>query len=584
MQIRERQIPGGMQELPLGGCAAKRRLEATLRELFVQHGYAEVETPLLEYYETFAGGASGIAQQQMWKTFDRNGRTLAIRPDNTTPIVRMAAGQLRDAPLPLRLGYVQDVLAFPQEEHPRFCQTAQAGVELLGGSSYQDDAEVLALAIRALQAAGLSSFQIDIGQVDFFLGLMEELGLSGGEQEQLRDCVEQKDMLAIELMLRDARTGPEISRRIMLLPTLYGGVEVLEQAREITRAPRCLAALERIRSVIDALAAQGLDRFVAIDLGMVQAMHYYSGIIFRGMSGHLGAPLLSGGRYDRLPQEFGLEWPAVGFALDVTQTLLALERQQVPKGDRQPEAVTIALAKGRLAEQALALLEAVGVECGEALHPGRKLVLADPTGAYRFILVKPSDVPTYVERGVADIGFVGKDTLLEENRPLYELLDLGFGACRLCIAGFPDQRGGGITQGNLRVATKYPTVARGYYAAMGQNIEIIKLNGSVELGPLVGLSDVILDIVESGATLRANGLEVLETISHSSARVVVNVVSLKTKGAKIRPLIAALRELLQRTRENERESTKKSTKESTKKSTKESTKESTGCAKEGEAR
>lgn len=202
------------------------------------------------------------------------------------------------------------------------------------------------------------------------------------------------------------------------------------------------------------------------------------------------------------------------------------------------EVITLALAKGRLTEQAMDLLEAVGVDCTQVRNPGRKLVIEG--GGCRFILVKPSDVPTYVEHGVADIGVVGKDTLMEENRPLYELLDLGFGACRLCIAGFPGQRARSATSANFRVATKYPNIARGYYDALGQSIEIIKLNGSVELGPIVGLSDVILDIVESGGTLRANGLEVLETIAEVSARVVVNMVSLKTKGTRIRGLIDAI--------------------------------------------
>ncbi len=211
----------------------------------------------------------------------------------------------------------------------------------------------------------------------------------------------------------------------------------------------------------------------------------------------------------------------------------------------QEPVVTIALAKGRLAEQAMALLEAVGIDCSEPRNPGRKLVFQDAAHGYRFMLVKPGDVPTYVEHGVADIGVVGKDTLLEENRPLYELIDLGFGACRLCICGFPGQSPRGSSRADFRVATKYPHIARGFYSALGQNIEIIKLNGSVELGPIVGLSDVILDIVESGGTLKANGLEVLEEISPVSARMVVNVVSLKTRGEKIRALMTALERQLQ---------------------------------------
>ncbi len=545
MQKRERRIPDGMQDLLPGTCAAKRRLEQVLRTQFAQAGYLEVETPLIEYYEAFAGGTVGIASQQMWKTTDRAGRTLAIRPDNTMPIVRMAAAHMREAGSPLRLSYVQDVLSFPQEEHPRYCQTAQAGIELLGDSAPEADVETLVLAIQALEACGLTRFQIDIGQVEFFKGLMEELGFSGEAEEQLRTYVEQKNMLAIELMLRDHRLGAEVSRRIMQLPTLYGGEEVLTRAQQLTQSPRCLTALQRIADVLKALETRGLKQYVSIDLGMVQAIHYYTGIIFRGLTSHLGKPLLSGGRYDTLPADFDLQLPAVGFALDVTQMLTALTAQgDQPATEQERDCVTIALAKGRLAEQTVAMLEAVGIDCATVRDPGRKLILEDPTGRYRFVLVKPSDVPTYVEHGVADIGVAGKDTLLEANKPLYELLDLGLGACRLCIAGRPEQRTQGTGRANLRVATKYPNIARGYYAARGQNIEIIQLNGSVELGPLIGLSDVILDIVESGGTLRANGLEVLETISQVSARVVVNVVSLKTKSRRIRSLMEALSEQL----------------------------------------
>lgn len=203
--------------------------------------------------------------------------------------------------------------------------------------------------------------------------------------------------------------------------------------------------------------------------------------------------------------------------------------------------ITMALAKGRLAEETIVLLEGAGVDCAQLRDPGRKLVLTEPSSAFRFMLVKPGDVPTYVDHGVADIGVAGKDTLMEENRPLYELLDLGFGACRLCIAGDPSQHEIALRGARVRVATKYPNIAASVYAGRSQPIEIIRLGGSVELGPLVGLSDVILDIVESGNTLRANGLQVLEEICPISARLVVNRVSLKTKTREIRALVEALR-------------------------------------------
>ena len=199
--------------------------------------------------------------------------------------------------------------------------------------------------------------------------------------------------------------------------------------------------------------------------------------------------------------------------------------------------ITFALAKGRLAEQAFTLLENLGIDCSEPRDPGRQLVLWDKKNNIRFILVKPSDVPTYVDHGVADFGVVGKDTLLEAGRPLYEVLDLTFGRCRLCIAGYAEQKNQQATRATFRVATKYPNVARSYYDAKGQTIEIIELHGSIELGPVIGLSDVILDIVESGSTLRANGLSVLEEVAECSARLVVNRVSMKTKRERIRQII-----------------------------------------------
>ena len=201
--------------------------------------------------------------------------------------------------------------------------------------------------------------------------------------------------------------------------------------------------------------------------------------------------------------------------------------------------ITIALAKGRLGEKTMDLLERCGIDCSDVRDPGRRLRFFDSQNKVSFILVKPGDVPTYVDHGVADLGVVGKDTLLEENRPLYEMLDTGIGKCKLSVAGLPDalEKRGTKT---LRIATKYPNIATRYYQNKGQTVEIIKLNGSVELGPVTGLSDVILDIVESGKTLRANGLTVLEDVCEVSARLVVNRVSLKTKGDRIKELIARM--------------------------------------------
>lgn len=207
--------------------------------------------------------------------------------------------------------------------------------------------------------------------------------------------------------------------------------------------------------------------------------------------------------------------------------------------------ITIALAKGRLADITIDLLEHSGLCVDEIRAKSRKLIFTDEKNKFKFILVKASDVPTYVEYGAADIGVVGRDTLLQEQRELYEVLDLGFGKCKMVVAG-PERLVGRLDNINhMRVATKYPGIAKDYYHhAKKQSVEIIKLNGSVELAPLVGLSEVIVDIVESGRTLKENGLVVLEEICDISSRLVVNRVSMKMEKERIMGLVEKLGTLL----------------------------------------
>lgn len=205
--------------------------------------------------------------------------------------------------------------------------------------------------------------------------------------------------------------------------------------------------------------------------------------------------------------------------------------------------ITFALPKGRLAETSAALLAKCGVDTSVLAKDTRRLVLESADGQYGFFLVKPADVPAYVEAGVADLGIVGKDTLIEEGLDLYEMLDLKMGECRLCIAGYPARRDA-LTNPHLRVATKYVNTARRVFADR-EEIEIIPLHGSIELAPVTGLADVIFDVVQTGSTLKANGLVVLEEVfTGITARLVANKVSLKTKAGEILPLIERLREAL----------------------------------------
>lgn len=205
--------------------------------------------------------------------------------------------------------------------------------------------------------------------------------------------------------------------------------------------------------------------------------------------------------------------------------------------------LTFALGKGRLAEQTLELFGKVGIGCEEMKDKNsRKLVFVNETLKLRFFLAKGPDVPTYVEYGAADIGVAGKDTILEEGRKVHEVLDLGYGKCRMCVCGYPNAKPLLKHHELIRVATKYPNITKDYfYNTKHQTVEIIKLNGSVELAPIVGLSEVIVDIVETGATLQENGLEVLEEVCPLSARMIVNPVSMRMESGRIKSLLAQLR-------------------------------------------
>lgn len=209
--------------------------------------------------------------------------------------------------------------------------------------------------------------------------------------------------------------------------------------------------------------------------------------------------------------------------------------------------LTFALAKGRLANKSMELFEKIGIPCEEMKDKtSRKLIFTNEELGVRFFLAKANDVPTYVEYGAADVGIVGKDTLLEEGRKLYEVLDLNMGRCRMCVCGPESARERLKHHELIRVATKYPAIAKDYfYNKKHQTVEIIKLNGSIELAPIVGLSEVIVDIVETGSTLRENGLAVLEEVCPLSARMVVNQVSMKMEHERITKIIQDLRALIQ---------------------------------------
>ena len=291
------------------------------------------------------------------------------------------------------------------------------------------------------------------------------------------------------------------------------------------------------------LCEQPYGGSIRLDLPLAGEMEYYNGLIFQGYLRPLPRPLLKGGRYDLLMQKFTPGAGAIGFAVYLDELdRLSAPLPPVQKNSTDKVMLNVALPKGRLGDKVYNLLAGIGYGCPEDYNATRKLVVENPEAGIRYFLVKPSDVAIYVEHGAADVGIVGKDILTESGADVYELLDTGLGRCRMCVAAPADYKDDPSRP--VRVATKFVNIAKSYYASIGRDIDIIKLNGSIELAPILGLSDVIVDIVETGTTLRENGLRVVTEFMPISARFIANKASYQFKHREMDEMLEKLRAAL----------------------------------------
>jgi len=318
----------GVQDILFEDCYLKRSLEQKFRSLFRSCGFCEVETPTIEFYDVFASDEGAIPQENMFKFFDKQGRILVLRPDITVPVARITATKFREAEYPLRVSYVGNVFRYDDYGGGKQNEFTQAGVEVLGVNTPQSDAEVIAVAIQALKEAGLESFQVDIGQVEFFNGLMEETGLPEEDTAKVRMLIDRKDYVGLEEFLKRCEIKENLKKLISDLPGFFGSVDVIDKAEALELNKRSADALENIRQVLQILEDYGLGRYVSVDLGMLRGLSYDTGIIFRGFTYGIGFPILTGGRYDRLVGEFGRNCPATGFSLGVNMIMMALQRQK----------------------------------------------------------------------------------------------------------------------------------------------------------------------------------------------------------------------------------------------------------------
>lgn len=529
------QVPYGTKDILPGEMKRRRTIENAILDVFDRWGYEEVKTPGFEYADTFGSGL----KENDFRFFDRNNNLLVLRNDMTAPIARLAATRLQQGEGVKRLCYLANLYRYEEIQMGRQCEFEQAGVELLGAYGAEADAEVIVLAAQALQAAGMQEFAFSVGHVGFINGLAEEAGFTAEQVLQLKDCLRRHDAVGLEELASTAYINEEIKQLFRDFLFLQGGVELLEQLSAVVKNETCLAALQDLRQIYALVEQHNAGKFVSFNLGLYRSLDYYTGMLFEVYVPEMGYPVAGGGRYDKMMRGFGMDCPATGFAIGVDRVILALER------DTSDEYITIAMPKGKLFKKSLAYLEQVGYYAENVTEDSRKLVITNEETKVRFIIAKTVDVPTYVEYGAADIGIIGKDVLLEENKDVVELVDLGFGKCHLMLA-VPEKnvRSKLTDYAHLRVATKYPNCAKAYFNKLGIQNEIVKLNGSIELGPLIGLSEVIVDIVETGTTLRENKLVEVDSIFTATARLIANRASFKLKFARLHKLVEDLRAVL----------------------------------------
>lgn len=544
MKKYDRITPEGTKDLLFQECAAQRKVIETLRSTFEGKDYQEVITPGLEFYDVFSSNSMYFPQESMYKLIDNKGRLLAMRPDSTIPIARLTATKLKGHALPIRLYYAQRIYRQQRSLAGKSSEIMQMGIELVGLSSFESDIEILATGMEAMNSCCVDDFRIELGHIGIYKLLMDDLNATTEQKETIQSLIASKNYAGLSDILEsfpESRTT-EILKE---LPKLFGGREALDKARELFDGydEKLLEMLSYLERIFQGLVALHLDKAM-IDFGLVHQAEYYSSLIFRGYISSAGEPVLSGGRYDELFKDFGESLPAIGFGINVDQLASRLLKEDDPgmaNGQNEACGIRIALTKGRLEDSTINLFDEIGYETSQLKEKGRKLLLSIPDRNMEVVLAKAADVITYVEHGVCDLGVVGKDTIVESGGTFYEVMDLGFGKCRFALAV---PKGSDFYSGyrTKRIATKYPRVASSYFESKGMDVEIIKIEGSVELAPLLDLADGIVDIVETGTTLKENGLEIIEEIRNVSARLIVNVASMKLKKAEIDRLIFDIQE------------------------------------------
>ncbi|MBI1734491.1 MAG: ATP phosphoribosyltransferase regulatory subunit [Candidatus Rokubacteria bacterium] len=326
------QLPKGARIYLPEEAARKRQVETTLLDVFERWGYREIVTPGFEFFDVLSLGTDTGLQDNMFKLTDREtGRTLALRADITPQIARIVAARMRDQPKPLRLAYLTNVFRYDEPQISHYREFYQAGVELIGLAKPEGEAEILAMTIEGLRALGLKRFQLDVGHLDFFRGLLDEIKTDAGHERELREALSRKDASTLERLVGEIAPPAHVADALLALPGLFGAAGVLERAAPYARNARSERALVNLAEVHRLLRIYGVADAVSLDLGEVRGFDYYSGLHFEAYVAHFGASIAGGGRYDGMIARFGYDCPAVGFAFDIGRTLSVMEAQDVAR-------------------------------------------------------------------------------------------------------------------------------------------------------------------------------------------------------------------------------------------------------------
>ena len=327
--------PEGVRDIYNDEYSDRLVLQDRLRKVINSYGYQDIKTPGFEFFDIFNKERGSVASKNMFKFFDREGNTLVLRPDMTPSIARCAAKYFANTEDAIRLCYLGDTYINNSRYQGRLKETTQAGCELIGDASIEADAEMIALLIESILSSGLIEFQVEVGHIGFFKGLVNEAGLDAEGESVLREVILNKNIFRISDVLKNTNVSENVEECLNMLPTLFGDIDVLEKAKLLAGNSISLDAIEHLLKVYEIIKAYGFEKYVTFDLGMLSELDYYTGVIFKAYTYDVGEPIANGGRYDKLIGQFGKECASIGFCITIDFLHQAVMRQNIDIDSRK---------------------------------------------------------------------------------------------------------------------------------------------------------------------------------------------------------------------------------------------------------